>query len=55
MELQGKAAVITGSSVGVGRATALGLAERGCSVVINYSRSRAEAAEAVEKTTESIG
>jgi 3-oxoacyl-[acyl-carrier protein] reductase len=48
MELQGKAAVITGSSVGVGRATALGLAERGCSVVINFSRSRAEAAEAVE-------
>ncbi len=48
MELQGKAAVVTGSSVGVGRAAALGLAERGCSVVINYSRSSAEAEEAVE-------
>jgi len=48
MQLQGKAAVITGSSVGVGRAVAVGLAEHGCSVVINFSRSRSEAEEAVE-------
>jgi 3-oxoacyl-[acyl-carrier protein] reductase len=45
MELQGKAAIVTGSSVGVGRAVALGLAERGCNVIVNYSRSRAEAEE----------
>jgi 3-oxoacyl-[acyl-carrier protein] reductase len=48
MILQGKAAVITGSSVGVGRAAALRFAERGCSVVINYSHSHAEAKEAAE-------
>ncbi|NLT68572.1 MAG: SDR family oxidoreductase [Acidobacteria bacterium] len=46
MELKKKVAVVTGSSVGVGRATALRLAERGCSVVINYTRSRSEAEEA---------
>jgi 3-oxoacyl-[acyl-carrier protein] reductase len=43
MELRGKAAVITGSSVGVGRAVALGFA-----VVINYNRSQSEAEEAAE-------
>ena len=48
MELKGKVAVITGSSVGVGRATALGFAERGCAVVINYNRSQSEAEEAAE-------
>lgn len=48
MELKEKVAVITGSSVGVGRATALGFAERGCAVVINYNRSQAEAEEAAE-------
>lgn len=48
MQLRGKAAVVTGSSVGVGRAVAVSLAERGCRVVINFSRSRAEAEEAVE-------
>jgi 3-oxoacyl-[acyl-carrier protein] reductase len=48
MELRGKAAVITGSSVGVGRATAIAFAEFGCSVAINYNHSRAEAEEAAE-------
>lgn len=48
MELKGKAAVITGSSLGVGRAAALGFAEKGCSVAINYSRSHTEAEEAAE-------
>jgi len=48
MELRGKAAVITGSSAGVGRAAALGFAERGCAVAINYNRSRSEAEEAAE-------
>jgi 3-oxoacyl-[acyl-carrier protein] reductase len=43
MELQGKAAIVTGGGTGVGRATALALARRGCSVVVNYSRSAAEA------------
>jgi 3-oxoacyl-[acyl-carrier protein] reductase len=48
MILNGKAAVITGSSVGVGRATALAFAEQGCGIAINYNRSQAEAQEAAE-------
>ena len=38
-----KVALITGSATGVGAATALMLAQRGYDVVINYSRSEAEA------------
>jgi 3-oxoacyl-[acyl-carrier protein] reductase len=38
-----KTALITGSATGVGAATALGLAQRGWDVVINYSRSGDEA------------
>lgn len=45
MELKGKAAVITGSSAGVGRAAAIGFAEKECSVAINYNRGRDEAEE----------
>lgn len=43
MNIQGKAAIVTGGGTGVGRATALALARGGCSVLVNYSRSRAEA------------
>src|SRR5437588_12072882 len=43
MEIAGKAAVITGGGTGVGRATALELARKGCAVLINYSRSKDEA------------
>ena len=50
MNLQGKAAVVTGASRGVGRATALALARGACSVLVNYGRSRDEA----EATTEEI-
>ncbi|MCH8950244.1 MAG: SDR family NAD(P)-dependent oxidoreductase, partial [Chloroflexi bacterium] len=45
MELSGKCAIVTGSAVGVGRATALELAKRGANVVVNYSRSEEEAKE----------
>jgi 3-oxoacyl-[acyl-carrier protein] reductase len=45
MEIAGKAAVVTGGGTGVGRATAIELARRGCAVLINYSRSKAEAEE----------
>lgn len=40
---QRKAAIVTGSATGVGAATALALARRGYDVLINYSRSEAEA------------
>lgn len=43
MEVAGKAAVITGGGTGVGRATALELARRGCAILINYSRSKEDA------------
>ena len=43
MDLTGKTAIVTGSAVGVGRATALELARRGAGVVVNYTRSEAEA------------
>ena len=47
MELSGKCAIVTGSAVGVGRATALELAKRGANVVVNYSRSEEEARDTV--------
>ena len=46
MNLKDKAAIVTGAGTGVGRATTLRLAQAGCSVLVNYSRSR-EAAEEV--------
>jgi len=44
-----KAALITGSATGVGAATALMLAQRGCDVVINYTRSEAEAEDTAQR------
>jgi 3-oxoacyl-[acyl-carrier protein] reductase len=44
----GKAFVVTGSSSGVGAATALELARRGSAVAINYSRSATEAEETAQ-------
>ncbi|MEO7255867.1 MAG: SDR family oxidoreductase [Casimicrobium sp.] len=38
-----KVAIVTGSATGVGAATALGLAQRGYNVLINYSKSENEA------------
>lgn len=43
----GKTAIVTGASRGVGRATALRLAEGGANVVVNYLTNDAEAAETV--------
>jgi len=47
MDVRGKTAIVTGSAVGVGRATAIDLAKRGANVVINYSRSEDDAREAL--------
>ena len=54
MELSGRAAIVTGGGTGVGRATALALARHGCSVLVNYSRSK-DAAEAVAGEAEGLG
>lgn len=42
-EQERKVAIVTGSATGVGAAAAILLAEKGCNVVINYTRSRDEA------------
>jgi 3-oxoacyl-[acyl-carrier protein] reductase len=47
MQVEGKAALVTGSSSGVGRSTALALASRGCAVAVHYQQSRGEAEAAV--------
>ena len=46
MQLEGKSAVVTGSSSGIGRAAALALAEAGAIVAVN-GNSKMEAAEEV--------
>ncbi|MER8429861.1 SDR family oxidoreductase [Mesorhizobium caraganae] len=45
--LQGKTALVTGSSRGIGRAIAEGLAAKGAAVVVNYVSNRKAADEAV--------
>jgi 3-oxoacyl-[acyl-carrier protein] reductase len=49
MDLDGTAAIVTGGGTGVGRATALDLARRGCSVLVNYTKSKDDALSAVEE------
>ncbi len=49
MRLRDKIALVTGSSRGVGRAVALGYAQEGAKVVINYSSSEAAASEVVQE------
>jgi len=53
-ELQGKVALVTGSSRGIGRAIAMALAEAGADVVGNF-RQRAEEAQAVEREIVALG
>ncbi len=45
---EGKTAIITGASRGVGRATALRLAEAGANVVVNYFKNDEKADEVIE-------
>lgn len=51
MDPTSKVALITGSATGIGRATAVQLAERGYRIVVNYSRSQAEAEETANLVT----
>jgi NAD(P)-dependent dehydrogenase (short-subunit alcohol dehydrogenase family) len=47
MTLQGKTALITGASRGIGRATALAIAEAGARIVVHYGKSASEAESVV--------
>ena len=55
MSLEGKVAIVTGGSRGIGRATALELARQGATVVINYNKNAEEAQKLVAQIEEAGG
>ena len=55
MDVDGKVAVITGSSAGVGRGTAELLASLGAKVIVNYAHSKDDAEETVQAIKDAGG
>ena len=49
MRLKGKICLVTGSSRGIGRATALTFAKEGADVIVNYVKNREKAEEVVSE------
>ncbi|KYO66778.1 3-oxoacyl-[acyl-carrier-protein] reductase [Thermovenabulum gondwanense] len=54
MNLQGKIAIVTGGSRGIGKSICMKLAEKGCNVVINYVKNESFALE-VAREIENMG
>lgn len=54
IDLKGKAAIVTGSSKGIGQALAVALAENGADVLVNY-KNDAEGAEHTTRLIEKLG
>jgi 3-oxoacyl-[acyl-carrier protein] reductase len=54
MDIKGGVTIVTGSATGVGAACAKLLASKGCNVVINYTKSEAEAKE-TQRECEALG
>ncbi|MFD2612291.1 SDR family NAD(P)-dependent oxidoreductase [Paenibacillus gansuensis] len=55
IDLEGKIALVTGSSGGIGRACALMLAKAGAKVAVNYLGSKAQAEEAAQEIRQAGG
>lgn len=55
MSYQGKSVIVTGASVGIGRETAILLAEHGAKVVVNYASSRTQAEDTVAAIADAGG
>ncbi len=51
-QLEGKFALITGGTKGIGKATALKLADLGCNIAVNYFRSRDAATRTIDELKE---
>ena len=54
-EINGKIALVTGSSRGIGKATAITLANEGAKVVVNYIKNKEKAQEVVSQIQENGG